>query len=272
LARVRTTRVAPSDVYDPRMRALVLVAVAACGRIGFGVHPGDGGATGDVLSGEDATRDGPGLGCAPTFDICDDFEAAVIDPLTWMFDPNVTLDTAFGRSGSQSVRVHTAAFGPNQNRYTSLFETATLATATTFWIRGWFWLSALPAAGNGMELITAERPGQGGDYVFVFADRSSIYTQFDNASRSTPTTAPVGSWFCVVFKVVRSTATTGSLEMSGDLGAQSLTDVRTDGAMPMTHLTLGVGFASTNTPSAQPELDLWIDDVIIHTAAVTCAD
>ncbi len=87
------------------------------------------------------------------------------------------------------------------------------------------------------------------------------------------TTVPTGSWFCVVWKVVRSTSTSGSLETSGDVPALALANIQTDSASsPMTVLTLGLGFASSNTPSAQPALDLWVDDVIAHSAPVTCAD
>ncbi|MDB4964246.1 MAG: hypothetical protein JWP01_4245 [Myxococcales bacterium] len=37
-------------------------------------------------------------------------------------------------------------------------------------------------------------------------------------------------------------------------------------------VTFGIGFAGSNTPVAQPALDLWIDDVIVDPDPVTCAD
>jgi hypothetical protein len=72
---------------------------------------------------------------------------------------------------------------------------------------------------------------------------------------------------------VRSTTTTGSLTSSGDLAALTLPGVKTDSSTsPMTNLFLGMGFSSSNVPVAQPALDLWIDDVIVDAAPVTCAD
>jgi hypothetical protein len=255
------------------MRALaLLVALAGCGRLGFGGGNADG-AIGDGVLG-----DGDGAGgdaaqvCSPAFDICDGFESGINTGL-WSADAMVTLDTTRGHRGNNSVRVHTPAFAAGSNSYQSLFQSQTIMTSTTFWIRAWFWLSALPATGNGMELITAERPGSNGDYVFIFADSTHIYTQFGNDSSMTTSPAPVGGWFCVVWKVVRSSTTTGSLDLTGDLGTLSLPNVVTDSAtMPMTVLTIGMGFAASNVPSAQPALDLWIDDVIAHSGPVTCAD
>lgn len=253
------------------MRALaLLVALAGCGRLGFGGNNADS-AIGDGVLGDGAGGDAAQV-CSPVFDICDGFESGINTGL-WSVDSMVTLDTTRAHRGINSVRAHTPAFAAGANSYQSLFESQTIMTSTTFWVRGWFWLSALPATGNGMELITAERPGSNGDYVFIFSDSTHLYTQFGNDSMMTSSPAPVGSWFCVVWKVVRSSTATGSLDLTGDLGALSLPSVVTDSStMPMTILTIGMGFAGSNTPSAQPAIDLWIDDIIVHSGPVTCAD
>ena len=257
------------------MRALaLLVALAGCGRLGFG----DGGdkldaRTGDAIGGDGAPDDSGEVACSPAFQICDGFETG-INTGVWSADPMVTVDTTRAHRGTSSVHVHTPAFAPNTNSYQSLFQSDTImANPSVFWIRGWFWLSALPASGNGMELMTAEQPGNNGDYVFVFSDSTHIYTQYGSGSKITMTTVPIGQWFCLTWKVVRSTTTTGSLELTGDLGTLLLPNVITDSATsPMTMVTLGVGFASSNTPSAQPALDLWIDDVIADDGPISCAD
>jgi hypothetical protein len=209
----------------------------------------------------------------PAFGICDGFEGATIDTTTWSVDPMITLDSTRAHRGSKSLHVHANAFAANTSSYTSIGEAKTAATATTFWVRSWFWLSALPATGNGMELISAEQPGAGGDFLFVFSDSTHIYTQFGNASKVGMTTVPIGSWFCVVWKVVRSSTATGSIDLTGDLPMLTLPGVTTDSATtPISGIFMGLGFAGSNTPSAQPALDLWIDDVIVDDAPVTCAD
>jgi hypothetical protein len=259
------------------MRGLaLLVAIAGCGRFGFG-SVADLDAAADDGAPRDGTNDSPSgdaaPACSPTFDLCDGFEAATIDTTTWSVDAMVTLDSTRAHRGSKSVHVHTAAFSANTSSYTNLAETKTIAGSTTFWVRSWFWLSGLPATNNGMELISAEQSGVGGDYVFVFSDSTHIYTQFGNDSQVSMTTVPIGSWFCVVWKVVRSTSTTGSLDLTGDVATLSLPNVKTDSATaPMDVLVFGMGFASSNTPTTQPALDLWIDDVIVDGAPLTCAD
>lgn len=254
--------------------SLLVVAAAACGRLGFTeAIPSDGaGGTGDGSQGS------PGDGaqqvtCGQQFDICDGFETGV-DTTLWMLDPGATLDTAFAHRGGASIRIHTNAFGPNQSSYTSIVESRTLANdPMTFWVRAWFYLSTLPAGENGMELITAERPGNAGDYVFVRRTRTSVYAQYDGGVRDAMAAAPTATWFCAVFKVVRDSGSAGSLELFGDLPALTLDSAQTDSAtQPMQVVTLGAGFSASNVLDAQPAFDLWIDDVIIHSAPVTCSD
>lgn len=255
--------------------SLVVVAAGACGRLGFTeAVPGDGAVgSGDGLGGDGATGDAQQVACSQQFDICDGFEDGV-DTTLWTLDPGATLDATFAHRGGASIRIHTSAFGANQSNYTSIFESQTLASdPPTFWVRAWFYLSALPAGDNGMELITAERPGDAGDYVFVRRTRTSLYTQYSGDVRTAMAPAPVASWFCAVFEVVRDTGAAGSLGLSGDLPALTLDSTQTDSASaPMQVVTLGAGFSSSNVTDAQPAFDLWIDDVIIHSAPITCSD
>src|ERR1044071_10233251 len=186
----------------------LLVALAGCGRWGFGSGESDGGGSGsgsDAVvdrdaSGDGALGDGPGGDAAPScagYDICDGFEAATFAAL-WMPDPMVTLDTSKAHRGTRSVHIHMPAFSANTSSYQTLNQTQTPTMSATFWIRAWFWLSALPANGNGLELISAERPSSAGDYLFVFSDTTHIYSQFGQDSKITMTTAPLAQWFCVV--------------------------------------------------------------------------
>lgn len=258
------------------MRGLgVLVVVAGCGRFGFDStgHADGGDSFADASDGASASGDASSTSmCLPSYSVCDEFEAATVNTTTWQVASMISIDTSRAHRGTSSLHIEMPAFAAGQGRYKFISDTKTVMTASTFWVRGWFWISALPAGTNGLELITAELPGDAGDYVFVRSNRTTVYSQFQDNSTSTTTTVPTASWFCVVFKVVRSTTTSGSLEMSGDVPTTALANARTDGTPAMTHINLGIGFSGSNVGTAQPALDLWIDDVIIHTEAVTCAD
>jgi hypothetical protein len=247
------------------------IVAAGCGRFAFDPRALGDGSVGDGAG--DGSGDGAGdaaeLVCLGSYDVCDGFEGSTIDPL-WMPDPMITIDTTRAHSGASSAHVHTPAFGVGMDSYTLLAEEMTLMTASTLWIRSWLWLSALPAGANGLELVAAQTPGAGGDYLFVFSDQTHVYSQYAGLNDVSPVTVPTGVWFCAVFKIVRATTPTGSLEASGDVPLLVLPNAATDGVPPLQYITIGLGFAGTNVVVPQPALDLWIDDVIIDDAPVTC--
>lgn len=245
----------------------MLMVVAGCGRLGFGISDeadgGDASETTPSTPSDAATSDAPtamddaapALTCLPSYVVCDGFEGSTISTTTWQVDSMITLDTSRAHRGASSAHVHMPAFGSGQSNHKFLGDTKTLTAAATFWVRGWFWLSALPAGTNGLELITAELPGASGDYLFVRSNRTTVYSQFQDNSTSSTTTVPTGSWFCVVFRIVRSTTTAGSLSLSGDAPAIALNNARTDGAPAITHVNLGIGFSDRTSAPRNPR---WI--------------
>ncbi len=154
-------------------------------------------------------------------------------------------------------------------------QTKTLALADpTFYVRAWVRLGALPAGTNHMELITAAQTGGTiyGDSLFVEPTGLSIYTQFSNSSYGETTAPPLATWFCALLTVQRATTNTGSITLGGDPAPIQLTSVTTDGNPPISLMTFGIGFAGTNVSTAQPVMDVWLDDVIVTNTPVTCAD
>jgi hypothetical protein len=259
---------------DMRSWALLVALAAGCGRFGFSGNepPGDAAGMGDGRRGDGAVDSSPdaALYACTGSELCSDFENGTG---LWMADPMVTIDTTRAHRGLQSVHVHSPAFGVATDSYHSLYESATVtANINPFYVRAWLWLSALPATNNAMELITAERPGSAGDYVFVHSDRTAVYSQYDTTIMNTTTLIPTGGWFCLVWKVTRDTGTAGRLDLTGDVTV-SLVGSKTDSsATPMQYVTIGLGYSGTNVATAQPAQDLWIDDVIVAGTAVTCSD
>jgi hypothetical protein len=261
---------------DMRSWALIAALAAGCGRFGFSGHepPGDG-AMGDG-SGIDGRVVVDGSPDAPTYvctgsEVCEGFEGGLG---VWTADSMVSIDTTRAHRGTQSVHVHSAAFGANTGSFQAIAESQTIAAnINPFWVRSWLWLSALPAFDNGLELISAQRPSSSsGVYVFVHADSTKVYSQLDTKISSTPTLVPTGQWFCLVWKVTRNTATSGLLDLSGDVTV-TLNNTKTDSTtVPIQFVVIGLGYSSTNNPVPQPAQDLWIDDVIVSGNAVTCSD
>jgi len=247
------------------MRWLALVGAIGCGRLGFGV-------AGDA---SDDARDGAtdiAQGCG--FDLCDNFETRTLAPV-WTTSTMVSLDTTRAHGGAQAVHLQSAALAVGQSQYVELGEMQTLAVpATHFWVRGWFFLSALPAAGNAMELVAAEELSGGlGDYVVVRSTDTLLYTKFVAATKSAPAVIPSDTWFCIAFEVLRATNSTGSLALTSDVLPQTtLAPTQTDSQTAIQVIWFGVAFDGVNVTVPQPALDLWVDDVIVHSAPVTCAD
>jgi hypothetical protein len=75
-----------------------------------------------------------------------------------------------------------------------------------------------------------------------------------------------------VWSVAPTASATGTLDLTGDIAQPLHYAGATDGTPPIAEITLGLRFAPTNVTTAQPPLDLWIDDVIVDHAAVTCAE
>jgi hypothetical protein len=76
-----------------------------------------------------------------------------------------------------------------------------------------------------------------------------------------------------VFRVDRSSVA-GALTLTSDVvPTTTLPNIATDSdAQPITDLYLGISNSPGNILNAQPAMDMWMDDVILHHAPVTCAD
>jgi hypothetical protein len=240
---------------------LLVLALAGCGRVGFEI---DG--TGDAHA-----ADAPRASCA--FDLCDGFEAETLDSSKWTVDPMVTRDPSVAHRGSASARMHVDALAANGTAAAMLAESRTLATSRELWVRGWFRLSALPADGNELEVIgLAQTVADAAVHsVFVRADQVGFTLQ-SGISASTSIVLPAETWFCLVWHV-RLSATDGALDLTGDLfEGPSATGGQTDTNPPIEVLRLGARFEPSQVTVNQPALDVWLDDVIVHSAPISCAD
>ncbi len=244
-----------------RARLLVL-ALAGCGRLGFDA---------EVSSDARAADGRPGTSCA--FDLCDGFEGEAIDSSLWTLDPGVTRDGSVAHRGSASARMHLDARAKANGATAVVSETRSLASSRELWVRGWFRLSALPAAGNEVEVIGLAQSTTATSVhaVFVQADQAGFTLQ-PGISASTMVTRPTDTWFCLVWHA-KLASSDGAIDLESDLfDGASATGGQTDTVPPISVLRFGARLEPTRVVADQPALDVWVDDVIVHSAPVSCAD
>lgn len=241
-----------------------------CGRFGFS----DKGATDAATARDDGLVDTTQSSVCETALVCDGFEGSDV-AAAWSKLGAVSLDDTFAHNGSQSVHMHidpVAVGGQREARITN--STVLASTPGPLWIRAWIKLGSLPAFDNHMELICTEQSSSPyyGDCVFVYSDATALYTQFTDASMEGEP-PPVQPWFCYVWQIERST-TSADMHLTSDVIANiDLLGQQTNSATnPVDTIAIGAAFYSGNTPTAQPALDVWFDDVIISTSPVTCSD
>jgi len=239
-----------------------LVLLAGCGRLGFG-EPRPDARTDSVAI--DATDP-----CAGDL-LCDGFEGTMLGN-GWVMSGAVAIDNTFAHSGASSVHMHLAAIAAGDTMAARIIHPTLLQTPGPLWIRAWIRLGGLPAGGDHLELECMEQSGSPsfGDCVFAYATQTALYSQFAGASMET-TAAPLNTWFCVVWSVVRS-PTAGAMHLTSDAFPDAdLPGVATTSASrPVDVLAIGASYSGTNTPDAAPPTDVWFDDVAIRTSPLAC--
>src|SRR5690606_8409756 len=95
--------------------------------------------------------------------------------------------------GSASARMRVGSLAVGQGFTAALTETRTLsAPGAELWVRGWFRLSALPAATNEMEVMAVEQTSSpfDGNYVLVLSNEIGFYS-YDGIYIATSLALPV---------------------------------------------------------------------------------
>lgn len=266
------------------MRGLVasmLVWIAACGRLGFGEQSSSGGGGNDGNRGDGGGNDdasdaggtnGDAGGCLASYALCDGFEATTLDPVWTPSGSGVSLDATVAHRGQQSLHLHSDALAINGAAEEIVTETTTFAMAqTTFYVRAFIRLSALPA--NNLGLIEAQQStgDPSGDGLFVTSAGLTLYSQFSEKSHDANFIPADDAWTCTVWTVVRATDNSGSLDLGGD-ATDTITNVQTDGTPAIDEMGFGIQLATSTDTAAQPAMDVWFDDVIVANTPLTCSD
>lgn len=235
-------------------------------------------------NGDQADADGDGRGdacsgasaCASLTSVpfCDDFESGFSTSRwrTSMSVPSSTItinsDARYVHRGTQSLHLQLAAVPAGGSGDVDISEIATFSTfadATTFWARAWIWLAHSPAGADELRLFVADAQNTQGIGVFVATDHTTLESWVPPGGSLKGAAPGFGEWTCYVWRVDLA----GALSLSG-------TEVPTLGPLttpvqPAQKLSeLGIGLFYANAATAQPALDLYVDDVFFDTQPVTC--
>jgi hypothetical protein len=132
-------------------------------------------------------------------------------------------------------------------------------------------VSALPANPNALELILFYVPVANIE-VSMFGgirlSRSTASSTVLSATSASP--LPVDTWVCLLWSVTRATTATGQVALAGDIGPVIRDDVQTDSVPGLGALSVGLHWFGSNLTATQPAYELWIDDILIDDAPLTC--
>jgi len=245
----------------------ILLAVASCvgcGRIAFDNARGDGG-------GSDADNPDAASAC-PGLVLCEGFE----DPtLASYWDPQGTFerDTGVFNRGGASMRFTTPILGPNIGSRSSITQYMTFEeTPNTIYVRAFVRASGTPANNNQFPVMLISEPTNGFENsLYVRSSTLTVYNQWSDTSSSSNMALPTNTWLCVLWSVTRSTTATGGISLAGDVAAASLSNVVTDTTPPLASMSFGIILYAALQPQNPPSLQLWIDDILVDDAPLSCA-
>ncbi len=251
---------------------LAVVLVAACGRFDFDGRAHDAANESDAMARDGGGDAGVEPACLASYAICDGFEGSELEPV-WTVSSDATLDATVAHRGVQSLHVHADAIAASDGANLGVVESSTFGDAAEpLYIRAFVRLGSIPVDHMGViEVSQTSTAAPNTDGVFETATGLVVYSQFTNTSADTMFQPTLDAWTCLVFEIIRASDDTGTLALTGD-GSGELDGVQTDGTPPLGELQLGIAFANSTDTDMQPALDLWIDDVIVANAPVTCAD
>jgi len=256
----------PSAGIVVEVRWLVAIALAGCGRFGFEAPAED--ALASDTNGADVMA-GP---CDPPRKLCDGFEGSSLHARWLSPGTGITLDSTRAHRGTSSLHAHSDALAVGVDGYVAISESTVLPQQdATVHVRAWVQFDQMPLNNMGMIAAVQNNAGQTEVGVFLISTALTVYSQFEERSRETPAPPALSTWLCLQWTIVRS-QTNGSLTLAGDAGAAALSSVQTEGNAGLSDFEIGISFAGDSVTVPQPAMDVWIDDLVVSTAPITCAD
>jgi hypothetical protein len=242
-----------------------------CGRIGF-----DARADGAQLADSAPPSTCPTL---PGVLLCDGFEGTLAQWQSMIeINGTVSIDDTRAYRGTHSLHGHGVATGTNEQVHALIVQETILPTMpTSLFIRAYVYAPA-PPSGDQLSWATLSQsvpPYLG--LTFDYADMNT-HPLFYNSTTGTAvttnstTTLPFGTWTCVDWQVdVSATAANGQLDafVSDSEITELAVHEQTESNPAMQNLEIGLFLPDTMV--AHQPYDLWVDEVIISSTYIDCA-
>jgi hypothetical protein len=227
----------------------------------------DGGASSDAPP-------SPSCGCANVAAVvCEDFEGKPNSPWKMAGDEPPLIDTSQHHCGASSLHLHTQAI-TNGSISSTLIESDTFTNpslADGFYVRAWVYAPPrFTIAGNNfMALFEAHQDRQ--PFLGIAAQLGANTAAIANwttafAYEATKAAMPLDKWTCVEWHV--AFRPTGASQLWVADASASLDPTNTNPTPPYNELIIGIYFSGAD--SAQPAVDLWIDELVIDSKRIGC--
>lgn len=264
---------------EPKVIGLALaLALSACTVFNGKTFDDNKGLT-PLSDGGGSRADGGGCGCpAGRGILCEEFEAAAPGAAWETIGTAPVRDTARAHCGLGSLRVRTPAFGTGGSGISMLSDAKSLADrrlAGSFFARAWVYVpSTTTLSGDNYFTLMEVRQDVDpflGVGVELHGDNTSLtnWTATPSAVSSTASAFPRDAWVCVEWSVTFDAKSGASSVWLGGAAQPIATITSTLTAPTPAYGSFLIGAYATAT-APQPEIELWIDDVVLDTARVGC--
>jgi hypothetical protein len=224
------------------------------------------------------------------YELCEGFEAGMLNTKTWtemITDPSkmtIAIVNTMAHSGSHALHLHSDALAKGAQMITLISEAAFVPTTTQpLYLRAWFYADAWPPMGVGHDsLIEAKVGGATGEALQIQTsnqpvDQGSAELLDFNAYNIAPmgvykaghTPLPTKSWFCLEWGIDYNGQ---NMLLHNHTWLDDSLQLSLEADVPMAAFkTIQLGM-DVNPTEAQGPLNLWIDDIVISSAYVPCAN
>lgn len=205
--------------------------------------------------------------------LCDGFEMAALDPewsITGMNGTVAVDQTRFYRGG-RSLYLHTGQVPDGGSAQATVEETRTFPqNGATLYLRAWIYVqSPYPAEAFDQFVNFVDAAFAGIAYVwFNGLPLLNAYTTPNVFKVGTQPAIPLDRWFCLQMSVPQ-TGATGTVHLSID-GVDS--DATSAGVATPSMVGVHLGLQFNGGGAGFGPADVWVDEVIVDTSAISCND